>query len=62
MSADTINKEGLLEIIKKLLKADTDLDFLSILPENDLRTLVACIRERFDQLGNNQNIFNKELL
>lgn len=59
MSADTINNEGLLEIIKKLLKTDTDLDFLLKLPENDLRTLVACIRERFDQLSNNQT---KELL
>ena len=46
------NKE-LLEIIKKLLKTSADLDFLLELPEADLKTLVACIRERLDQLGNN---------
>ena len=41
----------LLEIIKKLLKTDTDISFLLTLPEKDLKTLVGCIRERFDQLG-----------
>jgi len=37
-----------LEIIKKLLKTDADLDFLLKLPESDLEALVVCIRERFD--------------
>jgi hypothetical protein len=46
-----MNNTELLEIIKKLLKTDTDLDFLLNLPENDLKTLVGCIRERFDLLG-----------
>jgi hypothetical protein len=46
-----MNKTELLEIIKKLLKTDVDLDFLLNLPESDLETLVVCIRERFDQLG-----------
>ena len=41
----------LLEIIKKLLKTDADLDFLLELSDNDLETLVVCIRERCDQLG-----------
>jgi hypothetical protein len=41
----------LLEIIKKLLKTETDMDFLLNLPESDLETLVVCIRERFDQTG-----------
>ena len=41
----------LLEIIKKLLKTNTDLSFLLTLPEKDLKTLVGCIRERFDQSG-----------
>jgi hypothetical protein len=45
-----MNNTELLEIIKKLLKTDADLDFLMKLTENDLKTLVACIRERFDQL------------
>ena len=46
-----MEKTELLEIIKKLLKTDVDLDFLLNLPESDLEKLVVCIRERFDQLG-----------
>jgi hypothetical protein len=48
-----LGKKHLLEIIKKLLRTDTDLDFLSNLPEDDLKTLVGCIRERVDQVDNN---------
>jgi hypothetical protein len=43
----------LIGIIKKLLKTDADLEFLLNLPESDLKTLVACLRTRLDQLGNN---------
>jgi hypothetical protein len=46
-----MDKVALLEIIKKLLKTDGELDFLRKLPEDDLKTLVGCIRERFDQLS-----------
>jgi hypothetical protein len=46
-----MDKTELLEIIKKLLKTDADLDFLLNLPESDLENLVVCIRERFDQMG-----------
>ncbi len=46
-----MDNDALLEIIKKLLKADTDLSFLLKLPEDDLKTLVGCIRERLGQLG-----------
>jgi hypothetical protein len=46
-----MNKTELLEIIKKLLKTETNLDFLLNLPGSDLETLVVCIKERFDQLG-----------
>ena len=46
-----MNKIELLEITKKLLKTDVDLDFLLNLPESDLETLVVCIRERCDQLS-----------
>jgi predicted glycosyltransferase involved in capsule biosynthesis len=53
LSADNMNEEHLLEIIKKLLKTDEDLNFLLELAESDLRKLVVCIRERFDQVGNN---------
>ena len=42
-------KEDLLLIIRRLLRTDTYLDFLLILEETDLRTLIACIRERMDQ-------------
>ncbi len=37
-----MNKTELIEIIKKLLKTETDLDFLLHLPESDLETLVVC--------------------
>jgi hypothetical protein len=46
---DAMNSSMLLEIIKKLLKTDADLNFLLNIPESDLKTLVACIRERLDQ-------------
>ncbi len=46
-----IDKAALLEIIKKLLKADTDIAFLLTLPEKDPKTLVGCIRDRLEQLS-----------
>ena len=46
-----IDNAALLEIIKKLLKADMDLSFLLTLQEDDLKTLVGCIRGRMDQLS-----------
>jgi len=46
-----MEKTELLEIIKKILKTDADLDFLLNLPESDLETLLVCMRERCDQLG-----------
>jgi Domain of unknown function (DUF3944) len=46
-----IEKTELLEIIKKILKTDVDLDFLLKLSERDLKTLVVCIRDRCDQLS-----------
>jgi hypothetical protein len=46
-----MDKTELLEIINKLLKTETNLDFLLNLPESDLETLVVCMRERCDQLG-----------
>jgi hypothetical protein len=44
-----MKKQELLEILRKLLKTDTDLDFLLQLKGDDLRTLVACVRDRVDQ-------------
>ena len=42
-------KKELIEILKKVLETDTDLDFLLQLKDTDLQTLVACIRSRIDQ-------------
>ena len=42
-----MTKDELVRIITKLLAPDdTDLDFLQELTEDDLATLVGCIRER----------------
>ena len=54
-----MNNSQFLEIIKKLLKTDTDLWFLVESPENDLKTLVAFIRVRLYQFGNNVKIILK---
>ena len=43
-----MGKTELLEIIKKLLETETDLDFLLNLPESDLETQIVCIRERVE--------------
>lgn len=48
---DTMDSAALLEIIRELLKTDTDLSFLLMLPEDGLKTLVSCIRDRLDQRG-----------
>ena len=42
-------KEDLIAIMKRLLQTDTYLDFLLQLDEADLRTLIACMRERIDK-------------
>jgi len=47
---EPMKKEKLVEKIKELLKTDIDLDFLLILKEEELERLVACIRDRVDQI------------
>ena len=42
-------KEDLLFILKKLLQTDAYLEFLLQLDDADLRTLIACIRDRIDR-------------
>jgi len=42
-------KEDLLFILKRLLQTDAYLEFLFQLDEADLRTLIACIRDRVDR-------------
>ena len=46
-----MNKDDLIKTIKRILKTDTDLDFLNQLKETELETLVACIR---DAVGKNK--------
>jgi hypothetical protein len=46
-----MTKEKLIEIIKDILKTDIDLRFLLQLTETELETLVACIRDRVEQVG-----------
>ena len=44
-----MTKQKLLEILQKLLETDTDMSFLMQLEDDDLQTLVACVRSRVDQ-------------
>ena len=46
-----MTKEKLVEKIQELLKTDNDLDFLLELEKPELETLIACIRDRIDQVG-----------
>ena len=46
-----MTKEKLIEIMQGLLKTEADLSFLVQLNERQLETLVACIRDRVEQLG-----------
>jgi hypothetical protein len=45
--------EELVKKIKELLETYADLDFLLDLKKKDLEKLLACIRGRLDQVGNN---------
>jgi len=47
-ATDNIPKERLLQIIKKLLDSDLDLDFLLKLEQREIEQLIAAIRERVD--------------
>jgi hypothetical protein len=45
-----MTKEKLVKKIEELLKVDIDLGFLLVLEKKNLETLVACIRDRVDQI------------
>lgn len=47
-AAESIPKETLIRIIKKLLRSDLDLTFLLKLEQREIEQLVATIRERID--------------
>ena len=44
-----MRKEKLVALVKKILKTEADLDFLSALESKDLETLIACIRDRIEK-------------
>ena len=43
-----MTKEKLIEILNRVLKTESDLEFLLKLDETELETLVAVIRDRVD--------------
>ncbi|WP_300465353.1 DUF3944 domain-containing protein [Desulfobacula sp.] len=43
-----MTKEELIEILKRVLKTESDLEFLLKLDESELETLVAIVRDRVD--------------
>jgi len=45
-----MTKEKLIEILRGLLKTDVDLNFLLQLKKAELETLVACIRDRIENI------------
>ena len=45
-----MSKEKLVEKIKELLKVEIDPGFLLVLEKENPETLVACIRDRVDQV------------
>jgi hypothetical protein len=46
-----MTEQKLVETIREILKTDIDLDFLLGLKKEELETLVACIRDRIDNIG-----------
>ena len=46
-----MTKEKLVEKIKELLRTDRDLNFLLQLEKKEIEKLLACIRDRVDQVG-----------
>ena len=47
----SMTKDKLVEKIKELLKTDIDLNFLLKLKKEELERLLACIRDRMDQVS-----------
>jgi len=46
-----MTKEKLVEKVNDLLRTDADLNFLLALKKEEIERLVACIRDRLDQVG-----------
>jgi len=47
-----MTKEELIAKITGILKTDNDLNFLLQLKQTEVETLIACIRDRVDNLAN----------
>jgi hypothetical protein len=46
-----MTKEKLVEKVNDMLRTDADLNFLLGLKKEEIERLVACIRDRLDQMG-----------
>jgi hypothetical protein len=46
---DHMTKEDLMAILKKLLRTERSLEFLNRLDEENVRTLIVCIRDRLEK-------------
>lgn len=44
-----MENDELIRILKKVLETDVTLDFLKKLEEEEIETLVACVRSKVDQ-------------
>jgi hypothetical protein len=44
-----MTKQDLVDLLRKMLKTEASLDFLSKLEAEELETLIACIRDRMEQ-------------
>ena len=42
-------KDDLIDLLKKILRSNADMDFLADLEQKDLEILIAVIRDRIDQ-------------
>ena len=42
-------KDDLIDLLKKILRSNADMDFLADLEQRELETLIAVIRDRIDQ-------------
>ncbi len=44
-----MTKEEFVDLLRKILNTETNLDFLCDLGQQELETLIACIRDRIEQ-------------
>jgi len=49
--SDRMASEQLIDIIKRLLETNAELDFLSKLSKSEFETLVAALRNRVEKFG-----------